>query len=373
MMSTRWVLLAFLAVVGMAGCGNGTDDADTSGDTTPGDDDDDDTVGDDDDDDTSSADAFQLIGDALPSALLSISCTTASDVWMVGPDQGTGPAVYHYDGAAWSTRDTGTSGDFWWVWNDGQGSLWIIGEGSRLVKHDIAAGTFTEEVIGNPAYTLFGIWGSSPTDVFAVAADVSGAAPGEVYHYDGTAWTSIYTLPNAPVSGNLRQPFKVWGTSSSDVWVVGTNALATHWDGTAFTDHVVPMNASSTLFTVHGTSSSDVWAVGGFGNAMVMHWDGTTWTDDSPPPAAIAPGFTGVFADDTLGPVAAGNNGAIWRRDAEGVWAPDPRTPATTWNFHAVWVDPDDGIWACGGDLVNLDYGVIVYGGDGSIATVDGT
>jgi hypothetical protein len=58
---------------------------------------------------------------------------------------------------------------------------------------------------GNP---LIDIWGSSSTDVFSV-----GTA-GTILHYDGKAWSKMTT----PTTNEL---LGVWGSSSSDVFVVG--------------------------------------------------------------------------------------------------------------------------------------------------------
>ena len=37
------------------------------------------------------------------SAFLAVSGASRSDVYVVGADKGAGPAVYHFDGAAWTT------------------------------------------------------------------------------------------------------------------------------------------------------------------------------------------------------------------------------------------------------------------------------
>lgn len=314
-------------------------------------------------------DGMQLVADGLPSTLLSIWGTAADDIYMVGADDGQGPMVQRFDGDGWQRLSTGTTGDLWWVWGDGA-QIWMTGAGARVLRHDPVGGSFVEEVVADPIFTLFGVWGSGPDDVYVVASDVSGGRPGEILHFDGEGWQSVAVVPDS-ANGSQRQPFKVWGTGPDDVWVVGTGALVMHFDGEQWTDLPPPVAATTTLFTVHGTGPDDVFAVGGFGNATVARFDGEAWSDDSPPPADIAPGFTGVFAHPEHGVAAAGNQGAIWWRGDDG-WAPDPRTPATTWSFHAAWIDPDGGVWAAGGDLIQLDVGVVVYAGDRSIPTAGG-
>jgi len=52
---------------------------------------------------------------------------------------------------------------------------------------------------------LAAVWGSSPSDVFAVGAN------GVILHYDGQSWSSM-------TSGITKRLSGVWGSSSSDVF-----------------------------------------------------------------------------------------------------------------------------------------------------------
>ena len=62
-------------------------------------------------------------------------------------------------------------------------------------------------------------------------------------------------------STSIKLYFKVWGSARDDVFIVGQNGAALHYDGTAWKRVVTGTHA--TLLTVTGRSSSDVWAVGG--------------------------------------------------------------------------------------------------------------
>ncbi len=342
-MNRTW--LSLIALTAFACGGDTTTDKPVTGDTA--------------DTDTTPVQGHRVLGegDALPAAaLLSIWGSSADDVWTVGADDGTGPLLLHYDGTAWSRVDTGSTGDLWWVWGDGQGTLFLSGAGGRVVEHDIGAGTFTEHAAADSSLILFGLWGTSATDVWTVGGNISGARDGGMIHYDGTTWTERGTTPPTD-GGTTRSAFKVWGRATDDVWFVGTNAWISHWNGTDFVDvDPVPLFESTPLTTVSGDADSVV-AVGGFGNASVARFDGSTWVDDSPPPADIAPGFNGVHAEgDHV--VACGVRGAIWRRAADGTWA--PTNPATDFDLHGCWVDPDGYEWAVGGDLITLTAGAVV-------------
>lgn len=89
-------------------------------------------------------------------------------------------------------------------------------------------GTAWRVQFNNPSGNLegfSGIWGSSPTDVFAVSIN-TGTGHGLIYHYDGIAWSLQFET--ATGQGSF---FEVWGSSATDVWAVGTKGLIVHYDG----------------------------------------------------------------------------------------------------------------------------------------------
>jgi len=105
------------------------------------------------------------------------------------------------------------------------------------------------------------VWGTSSSDVYVVGGG------GTILHYDGNAWSEMATG-----NGNVMA---VWGTSSSDVYVVGGRSTILHYDGTEWTEMTSGTTAS--LSAVWGTSSSDVYAVGFAGT--IVRYDGTAWSE----------------------------------------------------------------------------------------------
>ena len=69
--------------------------------------------------------------------------------------------------------------------------------------------------------SVFGVWGSSGTNVFAV-----GYA-GTVLHYTGTSWSPM-------TSGTSESLYRVWGSLWSDVFAVGATGAIVHYDGTSW-------------------------------------------------------------------------------------------------------------------------------------------
>lgn len=67
----------------------------------------------------------------------------------------------------------------------------------------------------------------------------------------------------------------IWGSGPTDVWAVGTRGFAAHFDGTKW--EVRRPNTLLALFAVWGSGPTDVWAVNA-GNT-VFHWNGSAWEE----------------------------------------------------------------------------------------------
>ena len=105
------------------------------------------------------------------------------------------------------------------------------------------------------ANTLYSVWGSSATDVFAVGGH------GTIVHFDGSAWVTTAPITSAALAG-------VWGSAADDVYAVGGNGVIVHCDGAGWAFCSSP--PINTLLGVWGTSRSDVYAVGEGG--AVIHY-----------------------------------------------------------------------------------------------------
>ncbi|MEM9493873.1 MAG: hypothetical protein AAGC55_32295, partial [Myxococcota bacterium] len=187
--------------------------------------------------------------------------------------------------------------------------------------------------------TLFGVWGAAPDDVWAVGGDPLASEPTAVIlHFDGTAWVDV--TPDLDVGGAL---FKVWGSSSSDVVVVGQAGTIARYDGTGWT--LDDSGVTATLFTVSGTAADEVWAVGG-PPATILRHDGSAWTAvDTGIPADVLNGVAAAPGGDV---VAVGVGGVKLRLRA-GQWR-DESFDGPMDDLHAVWLAPDGSGYAVGGN-----------------------
>lgn len=299
---------------------------------------------------------WQVIRDGMPQALMSVWGTSANDVWAVGadiPDDTAGPLVVHYDGTSWSTLDTGTTGDLWWVFGFPGGPVFMGGKGGQILRYE--NGTFTPMTTPG-TQTVFGIWGSSPTDVWAVGADEGGQSGGFAWRLQGDTWVDA----GLPATATSKAVWKVHGNAADDVWMVGTAGLLVHWNGTTFEETNM---GSVSLFTVH-CDGARCAAVGGFGSAVIFEHDGMSWRDASTP---TDPPLTGVCITPDAG-YTVGDFGTVLERDAAGAWAQiDPVDTNET--LHSIWIDPEGGLWTVGGRVrvVPLRNGVMAYRGKQTI------
>jgi hypothetical protein len=188
-------------------------------------------------------------------ALEGVAAAGPNDVWAVGIEQISGPAIanrtliQHWDGTAWSVvpSPNATSGNNY----------------------------------------LLSVAVASPTDVWAVG---SHDALTLTEHWDGTKW-AIVASPNPGNQANFFNSVAV--VSGQDVWAVGAvypggggaeRTLTEHWNGRRWTIVASPNvgTGNNALQAVAALSSSGVWSAGvlysGSSQTLTEHWDGKAWT-----------------------------------------------------------------------------------------------
>lgn len=193
------------------------------------------------------------------------------------------------------------------------------------------------------------IWGTSANDLYVAA--------GSLFHFDGTAWTTIDGITGAKAVG---------GSAANDVYVVGTAGMISHFDGASwqalgmtgpdFEDvavgtQMIAVGSFGAVFTSDGTTATGGQplpmairtaplqsvttfgasnaivvglAVNGESEPVIAHFDGTAWTA-----AQIegAPGINmrAVWAADDGTAFAGGYQGNLLRLGADGRWTSMPK------------------------------------------------
>ena len=188
------------------------------------------------------------------------------------------PALYHWTGSAWtqtpSPLDSRTDGPFVGpIWGSSPNDVWLFVGGTTpgFVHWDGQAWTTASNTLPG---TVFGLWGSSATDIWA--GGWTNADQGAMWHFDGTSWSEV----DLGFSGSFES---IWGSCPGDFWAASSDQSGNvhklwHYDGTAWS---IVSNLTPGLMT--GSSPDDIWMTGPT-SSMLRHRQ---------------PGFCG---DGTIGP-----------------------------------------------------------------------
>ena len=298
----------------------------------------------------------------LPGALLSVWGTSSKDVWSVGGDarDGSGPMMIHYDGSSWKRVSTGlTKGDLWWVYGFANGPLFAGGGGGVIIRCSSREGGTCTKLTTPGTDTVFGLWGASPTEMWAVggAADTRGFA----WRLNGDSWVAEASLPADVVKD--ASLWKVFGRAANDVWLVGAKGVSFHWNGTALEKQLT--GVATSLFTVHANKSRFV-AVGGLVSGVIVENDGSGWKNA----IDATYGLTGVALSGGDAGYAVGQYASVYARDAKG-WHEEDTKLTIRSDLHGVWLDPDGSVWAVGGQTASfpLTEGVLIHKGVVEVST----
>jgi hypothetical protein len=142
------------------------------------------------------------------------------------------------------------------------------------------------QTIGVFQSSLSDVWGSLPTDVYAVGRiGRTDSVDYNVVHFDGQKWKPFYILfASNPVAIGPPQLFGIYGFSKDDIWAVGVGGIVTNWDGVKWMTICLGvgdncnglLSRGEQLTAIWGISSKDLFAVGDKG--VIVHYDGQKWT-----------------------------------------------------------------------------------------------
>jgi hypothetical protein len=147
---------------------------------------------------------------------------------------------------------------------------------------------------------LMSVWGTSSSDVWLVGADPGNGTGPMVLHYDGQTWTRKST----GATGDL---WWVTGFAGGPVFLGGEGGLMLRYSGGQFEQLTTP--GAGTVFGIWGAAPDDVLAVGGSlggsSGAFAWHYSGDAFVD--------AAGF----------PTELSSTDSIWKihgRSASDIW-----------------------------------------------------
>ncbi len=294
-----------------------------------------------------SGDGWQPAFDASDKGwLLSTWGTSESDVWAVGGQPGQG-LVYHYDGSDWAPVDLGVQAPLLnWVFGFAEDDVYVVGDEGVILHYD---GSSWSTESSTETESLWGIWGSSRDNMFAVGGSGRPDSKPTLLQRDASGWRSV-AVPTID-RPNVFALFKVWGSGPNDVIAVGQRGVILRYDGSTWRSEA--SGTAEDLISLWGTSANQVVAVGGRSNGQVVTWDGQNWTHRS---LAPLPGVNGVWVSDSTAHIA-GEGGVLGRIDLSSMELTEDTLEAGIDPFlsvHAIF-GVNQGLYAVGGSLLRQE------------------
>jgi hypothetical protein len=213
---------------------------------------------------------------------------------------------------------------------------------------------------------VFGLWGTSPSDMWATGGKLSSDA--FVWHFDGTAWSEVAGVPADLVAAGGGAVWKVTGTSKTDVWMSASKNYILHWDGQTLTNEKIGLEdqLEKTLFSIGCSKTHCVTAGSNQSNGVLYDRGAAAWTTGFAEGAPVWRGVTPVGEHQYV----VGQFGAVVRYDGTR-WVEDSHM-LTTETLHAAWSDDDGNVFAVGGKFdrpITID-GVILFKGAADLPTL---
>jgi hypothetical protein len=208
-----------------------------------------------------------------------VTGTGANDVWVLG-----GPHALHYDGAAFTRMDPGTTKPLRAAHAVDAKLAFAVGDAGTIVKWDGVA---------------WAPFGSGTTDdltaVWAFGEDDVWVAGTNAYHWNGTGW------------GSAGACVAFWGDAANDLFCIRGGVALARFDGTKWTD--VGAIGTTPVRGLWGTGPNDVMVLS---RDVTYRYDGKTF--------AVAAAAGGVAYDDSS-PHGVG----LWGSSASAYFAAGPR------------------------------------------------
>ena len=171
------------------------------------------------------------------------------------------------------------------------------------------ASTWTASRLSSGLYDdLISIVAFNPTNAFAINWINGGTSGGDIYRWDGTAWT----LSASGQSFNTKFQ-AVHGTSAANAIAVGTNGVIARWNGTTWT--AMTSGSTRTLRSIWMEGDASAFAVGDNGTALRL--TGTTWASTN---TGVTSQLNGVWSNAGtayavgVDGVVLAFNGTTWTR-----------------------------------------------------------
>ena len=133
---------------------------------------------------------------------------------------------------------------------------------------------------GRPWNEYYKLWGTSPSDLWCIGTN--GDFNKMILHYDGKTWTN-YKYP-----GQAIEPWSIFGFNNNEFWVGGGSGLIFRYKDSNFSqfgpNYGLDGYSNLVFESLCGNTSEDIYAAGCAYKTtdhklygILMHYDGTEW------------------------------------------------------------------------------------------------
>lgn len=214
--------------------------------------------------------------DIIHESLTVVSGADFSSIYAIG----THGTVIKIDGLEWEKLESGTSSSLTDISVLNDNNICVVGSDNTALRYNGSEwhNVFTSE--DDTTYSFTSVWRSHSNRIYAVGN-------GNLLHYDGNGWHTLLSEQIQFHPGLWRgiSFTHVWGTSATDIFVVGTrkyynawsgeeyrNGMIFHYDGERWSSTEIPLVYPNAIW---GNSATDVYMAT---NTDVYHYDGISWT-----------------------------------------------------------------------------------------------
>lgn len=275
-------------------------------------------------------------------SLYGVFAIAPNDIWAVG-SVGT---VLHWDGQAWRSVVVPAAGtrDLFDVWASGPSDVWVVGAdtastGGITLHYN---GTTWTAVPNGSSWDLNGIHGLSANEIYAVGdPDPVLGGPGEFWRWNGSTWTAM----SNSVNGQL---WRVFAVSPSEIWAMGFQGTLIKHSGTSASYvslSAIGVTSSTELRHMWGTGSNNLFLVGS--NGFAAHYNGTWNRMTQGATTSTLYAVQGTTATGTV--YALGNNGWLFTSDPPyTAFTPVANPPTNSTSLRELSIAQDGSTWVVG-------------------------
>lgn len=226
---------------------------------------------------------------------------------------------------SWQIDTIGALGHILDVWVFSQSNIVAVGE----IEIDSAGQPLTYGVAqwNGSAWSLqrleaMGPTGSvsnlRPSGIYAFSESDIWLANGGVFRWNGSTVTPYWINPFEgnpnPILTDGQGASKIWGTSSSNLFSVGTKGAIAHYNGATWTK----MESGTTvpLEDIWGIDESHIWAAGNdtqVGRSVILFYNGSSWStiyDTETEPMSTRFGYSSVWTNNRQSLHVTGHGGS---------------------------------------------------------------